>query len=261
MPVGEGSDMGIALFPGTGAEFYQPWLRWLGPRLAAAGYRVISLNRRDHGGLFGYFKLAESAMDHKTAIDWLAARGARRIVMAGHSYGTLTTLCYVRATNDARVTALVLYAPVGDMRAATVPMVGGQEEYDRLVTEARRKVRDGKGMEAFLIGPTVPQEKPIAHSYEVFLDKRGPDSAAVGWELIGAAGDRPLLAVRDPDDPFVSTHPPTQRRLEAANPKLKYVLLAPLPRPAVDDTVHRFAGREEEVLALTLRWLEHFPPK
>src|SRR5690606_22416937 len=102
------------------------------------------------------------------------------------------------------------------------------------------------------------EEKPVPHSYAVFLDKRGPDSEAVSWAHIGAAGDRPLLAIRDPDDPFVSTQPPTQARLEAASAHQRYALLDPLPRDVPKDTLHRFAGREEEVFALTLGWLaEH----
>jgi pimeloyl-ACP methyl ester carboxylesterase len=240
------------------AEFYQPWLHWLGPRLAAAGYPTVALNRRDHGGFFGYFGLRESAMDHAAAVDWLAAQGARRVVLAGHSYGTLTALYYLAQTDDARVAGAVLYAPVGDLRAATVPMVGGQERYDRLVATARAKLAEGRGHEAFLIGPTVPEEKPVPHTYAVFLDKRGPDSEAISWAHIAKAGDRPLLGIRDPDDPFVSTQPPTQQRLEAAGANLRYVLLDPLARDVPKDTLHRFAQREEEVFALTLDWMaEH----
>ncbi len=51
LPETNAAETGIALFPGTGSEFYQPWITYAGPRLAAAGYPTIGLNRRDHGEL------------------------------------------------------------------------------------------------------------------------------------------------------------------------------------------------------------------
>ena len=256
LPEAGAGDVGIALFPGTGAEFYQPWFDFAGPLLAAAGYPTVALNRRDHGAFFGYHKMAPAAIDHRHAVDFLWAAGARRVVLAGHSYGTLTAPLYVRNTNDARVAALILYAPLGDMRAATVAIVGGQANYDRMVAEAEAAVAAGRGGDAFLIPPMVPGATPIVHSYAVFLDKRGPDSEAVGFELIRHMGRRPLLGVRDPADPFPATKPPARERLEAANPNLTYVLLDDIPRTTIDDTIHRFAGREQEVLDLTLDWLK-----
>ncbi len=255
LPQTGAAETGIALFPGTGSEFYQPWLSYAGPRLAAAGYSTIALNRRDHGGFFGFHGMAASAMDHRHAVDYLAARGVRRIILAGHSYGTLTAPLYVRNTGDPRVAGLILYAPLGDMRAASEQIVGGRENYQRIVAEAEAKVAEGKGGEAFLIPPMVPGLIPMVHTYEMFLEKRGPDSEAVGFELIRHMGARPLLGVRDPDDPFPATRPPAQEKLQAANPNLTYVLLDKISRERIDDTIHRFHGREEEVLKITLDWL------
>lgn len=255
LPKAGAAETGIALFPGTGSEFYQPWNTYAGPRLAAAGYPTIALNRRDHGGFTGFHRMDASAMDHRHAVDYLIERGVRRVILAGHSYGTLTAPLYVKNTDDQRVAGLILYAPLGDMRAASVQIVGGRENYDRIVAKAEAKVAEGRGGEAFLIPPMIPGLTPMVHTYDVFLDKRGPDSEAVGYELIRHMGARPLLGVRDPDDPFPATQPPAQEKLEAANPNLTYVLLDKVPRDRLDDTIHYFQGREEEVLKITLDWL------
>lgn len=254
-PPDEVSDTAIALFHGTGAGFYYPLLAWLGPRLAAMGYLTLSLNRRDHSQFFGYYPLHDASMDHAHAIDLLCARGARRVVPVGHSYGTVTAPYYVARTDDARVPALVLISALGDLRIGSMRMAGGQEPYDRLVAEARRHVAAGEGDDVFVNAPMVPGDKPLPHRWSIFLDKRGPDSEAVPAELIRHVGDRPLLAVRDPADPFPATTPPAREMLEAANPRLDYVLLDDVRNGQTDEKAHGFAGREAELLALMTGWL------
>ena len=254
-PPGTASDTAIALFHGTGAAFYHPLLAWLGPRLAALGYPTLSLNRRDHSQFFGCYPLHDAAMDHAHAIDLLCARGARRVVLAGHSYGTVTAPYYMTRTDDARVPALVLLSALGDLRIGSERMAGGKEPYDRVVAEARGQVAAGNGDGVFVFAPMVPGGMPLPHRWSVFLDKRGPDSEAVPAELIRHLGARPLLAVRDPADPFPAATPPAQALLEAASPQLDYVLLDDLRGGQMDETAHRFAGREAELLTLVTGWL------
>lgn len=254
-PPASASRTAVALSHGTGAAFYYPPLAWLGPRLAAMGYPTLSLNRRDHSQFFGYYTLDAAAMDHAHAVDLLCARGAERVVLVGHSYGTVTAPYYVARTDDSRVPALVLLAALGDLRIGSMRMAGGQESYDRLVEEARARVAAGEGESVFVNAPMVPGDKPLPHRWSIFLDKRGPDSEAVPAALIRDLGSRPLLAVRDPADPFPAATPPAQALLEAASPRLDYVLLDDIRNGATDEAAHRFTGREAELLALMTRWL------
>ncbi len=255
-PRGGASETAIALSPGTGAEFYHRWLSFAGPRLAAAGHLTLSLNRRDHGGLLGFHRFEDAALDHRHAIDFLIARGALRVVLGGHSYGTLTAPYYVAETDDARVPGLLLFAPLGDLRAASVVICGGPDAYDRIVADAREMVAARRGGEAFVIPPMVPGHLPMVHTHEIFLNKRGPEAVTVGADLIRGLGDRPLLGVRDPGDPFPATRPPAREQLEAANPHLDYVLLNDIRDGGSDPEAHGYAGREEEVLEITLAWLD-----
>lgn len=123
----------IAMFPGTGAEFYQPLFIWLGEQLAAAGFMTISLNRRDHGQYFGLRCLHDSAMDQRFAVDLLTERGASQVLLAGHSYGTVTVPYYVAETDDQRVTGLILLAALGDMRRGSMLMLGSEERWKSVV--------------------------------------------------------------------------------------------------------------------------------
>ena len=242
---------GIVLAQGTGGEFYSDMLVWLGNELSEAGYWVVSLNRRDHGTSFGYQTVEAAAMDHRYAIDLAASRGVENVVTAGPSFGTVT----VRATDDRRVKAMILLAPVGDYRVGTRAAVGGPEKYDEMVAEARQGVSEGRGSDSFWIPPMPGGRRPAASSYESFLDKRGPDSGAVPAEILKEVSDRPILAIRDPADPLPGTLPPAQELLESANSNLEYILLPDTRNGEMARESHTFIGREDEVMGIILDWL------
>jgi len=246
----------VAMFAGTGAEYYEPLFIRLGEQLAAAGFTAVSLNRRDHGQYFGFYGLHDASMDQRYAIDLLTELGAARVLMAGHSYGTVTVPYYVAATDDQRVAGLVLLAALGDMRRGSMLILGSQERYDAVVAEAEAAVAAGRGEETFLIPPMVAGYPPMMHSYRVFLDKRGPNASVVPIDLIQKVGDRPLFAIRDPADPFPATLPPAQAMLEAANPNLTYRLLDDRPRDRSDANAHYFDGREDEVFRHLMAWMQ-----
>jgi pimeloyl-ACP methyl ester carboxylesterase len=246
---------GVALFHGGVGEFYLPLFRALGRGLAARGWPVLSLNRRDHGANFGSVTLQRGAMDQRAAVDHLESLGAERVILGGHSYGTVTVPWYVANTDDPRVAGMLLYAALGDLARASVIICGGQERYDAYVEQCRAAVAAGHGDEAFVMPPMVEGMLPMTHTRAVFLDIRGPGAVTTD-ALIRQAGDRPILALRHARDPFPGTLPPTRERLEAASPNLSYVLVGS-EGPMARET-HRFAGHEDEILLLTVRWLsEH----
>jgi pimeloyl-ACP methyl ester carboxylesterase len=255
-PSHNASKTAIAMFAGTGAEYYQPLFIWLGEQLAAAGFTTISLNRRDHGQYFGLHTLHDAAMDQRYAIDLLTERGASQVLLAGHSYGTVTVPYYVAETDDQRVAGLILLAALGDMRRGSLLIMGSQARYDAAVAEAEAKIADGHGDDAFLIPPMVAGYPPMMHSYKVFLDKRGPNARVVPIDLVKQVGDRPLLAIRDPADPFPATLPPAQELLEAANPNLTYCLLEERSEGQKSSNVHYFDGREDEVFGHLVVWMQ-----
>ena len=249
------SKTSIALFPGTGGEFFDSLFLFLGPRLADAGYMTLSLNRRDHGSQSGFHSLAASAGDHGLGIDFLVSQGAEKIILGGHSYGTVTVPFYVAETNDLRVAAMLLYAPLGDLRSGSIKICGGIEKYQQIVKEAKEKVASGQGSDVFLIPPMVEGGIPLLQTYSIFLDKRGPESKAVPIDILKNISHRKILGVRDPADPYPATLPPSQEKLEAANSDLVYFLLDDTRNGNLDADAHYFKGREEEVLEITLNWI------
>lgn len=248
--------VGIIIAPGGGSEFYNDWLVWLGENFARSGYIALSMNRRDHGPEQWYHNFEPSAMDHKYMIDFLAARGAQAVILVGHSYGTLTAPYYVMVSDDPRVKAIILYGAHGYKRDGLARSFGSQAEYDQAVAKAKEMVAARRGKDTFLLPPIFPGGQPRPSTYETFLNRGGPDTKAVPVEIISRVQGRPILAVRDPADPFLATIPPAQQQLQEANKNLEYVLLPDIRGGKMETAAHQFRGREEEVLRITLEWLK-----
>ena len=247
--------VGVMLAHGGSGYFYNDFLTWLGERFARAGYITLSMHRRDHGQEHWFHDFEPSAMDHKYMVDFLASRGAEVVVLARHSYGTVTIPYYVAASNDPRVKAIVLFAPHGYRRDGLTRSFSSKAEFDNVVAKAREMVAAGRGKESFLIPSILAGDRPRLSSYEVFLNKGG-DTKAIPVEILTRVNDRPILAIRDPADPYPATIPPADQQLKAANKNLEYVLLSDIRSGKMDAAAHQFRGREEEVFRTTLDWLK-----
>lgn len=256
-PASAKARIGIVIAPGGGSEFYNDLLVWLGEHFARSGYIALTMNRRDHGSEQWYHNFEPSAMDHKYMIDFLAARGAQVVILAGHSYGSVTAPYYVMASDDPRVKAIILYGAHGYKRDGLTRAFGSQAEYDQVVAKAKEMVAAGRGKDTFLLPPIFPGGQPRPSSYETFLNRGGPDTKAVPVEIIRKVQGRPILAIRDPADPFLATIPPAQQQLQEANKNLEYVLLPDIRGGKMDTAAHQFRGREEEILRITLEWLKN----
>lgn len=255
IPAGGKARVGIIIAPGADSEFYSDWPVWLGENFARSGYIALSVNRRDHGQEQWFHNFEPSAMDHKYMVDFVAARGAQAVVLVGHSYGSVTAPYYVTASDDPPVKALVLYGPHGYMRDGLTRSFGSPREYEQAVAKAKEMVAAGSGKDTFLLPPILPDGRPRPSSYETFLNRGGPDTKAVPVEIIRKVRGRPILAIRDPADPYRATIPPAQQQLQEANKNLEYVLLPDVRGGKMDAAAHQFRGREEEVLRITSEWL------
>jgi len=233
-------------------EFYD-YAEW-GRRFADEGFVAIALNRRDSGAQHGYHLFEPSTRDLKYAVDLAFQRGAKQVVLLGLSYGSVVTSYYVTAAADARVRGAVLLSPLADLPSASLK-AAGEKAYNDALQTARSMVASGKGQDVFTEpGSATRTGRPAFTTYQVFLDKRGPDSKAVPAELLKTA-KVPILAVRDPDDPSPGTLPPSQQRLEAASDRLTFVLLPAGPRGRNGGIIHRLGGREAEVVSLIRQWM------
>jgi pimeloyl-ACP methyl ester carboxylesterase len=242
-----GGRTAIFLIPGgLRSEFFtiSEWAEMF----AAAGYRALTLNQRDHGSKYGLVTFEETCADIRYGVDLLKQRGARQIVLLGRSYGTVLVPCYL-LRGDPAVKAGILYAPLRDIHQYLA-------DYDQQIANARQMIATGHQWDVVYAPMPGPPGPKIAYTYEAFLDKLGPDSKANAVELLKKVRGIPILGIRDPADPLPGTVPPAQSLLQAADPDLDYVLLPDIRGGKKAFGAHFFEKREREVLSITLDWLK-----
>jgi len=206
----------------------------LGVRLAQAGYPALAPMARSSGvtGAMG-LRLDELIDDLGVWMDFLAARGHRRIVMAGRGEGSLWIALYAARRQDPRLQGLVFLAPAGDLPSSTRASLG-DGKYDATVGKARSLVAAGKGnsfiTDKFYSGPKGARSMFIQRA-ESWLNYRGED--AIALSRVVTAIDMPMIALAGPEDAGVD--PVYLNRLKAS--------------AAAKMTVKRYAGDEGAVTA------------
>ncbi|MDX2222201.1 MAG: hypothetical protein SFV21_05605 [Rhodospirillaceae bacterium] len=181
--------------------------RWAAERLAARGYVTLSIMAR-HADQFGNTPFDESVKNVKAAVEWLDQLGATDIILAGHSFGSITITRYMVLHQDARVKAMVHYAPTRDtgqwMRANM-----GDERYKAVVDRFMTLISEGKGdtwtYEPFEVSP--PAAPGLRSGYiqtaAAWLDHWGPAAQlrnTVGFRALKV----PQLLLSGDKDTFVT---------------------------------------------------------
>jgi dienelactone hydrolase len=227
---------------------------WIAEGLAARGYTVIAPMNR-HGDELFTFTFDQLSMDVRAAADFVAALGHRDILLAGSSFGSITTTRYVLDTGDTRIRAMLHFAPTADM-STFVRRAMGDAQYFAVVAEAGRLVSAGLGDRTviapeFQPAPPFPAGVKIAftHSARTWLDLWGPSSSGMNTLLFPKVR-MPMLLLLGEKDGFNDRE--MLERLKAtatASPSVE-------TRFYPGDTNHSFYPVQKQVIADVSAWLE-----
>lgn len=227
--------------------------RFAAERLASLGYTTLSpVSRQSNDYYRSLFE--EVILDLSAAVDWVHSLGHDRIVLLGHSIGSLRITRYQLATADPRIKAQVHFAPTADM----YPIFAAKPEATSILAEAQAAIRAGRG--GWLVYPDEVDPEPMLEptllatargrpqTAEGLLNWWGPEARTSNSDLFGQL-NVPLLLLGGAKDPVV---PPG--RLEALKAKA-------VRSPRVDyrwypEGDHYFTGLEDETSALVAEWLE-----
>lgn len=251
-PRGTPSPVAVLTTHGTGGNFYSGPAGFLGAGLAERGYTVLALNRRDHDEGFAQSDFPGGLSDVRAGVDFLAAQGYDRVVVAGHSLGTTFASAYVPQTGDARVVGLVLSGTLSDLPARTQEFVP-PDDYAQTRAWAEAMVAAGRSRELRLI-PFYTGE-PLLTSAGAFLSYRVSGSLAVPREQIRSVA-LPILIVHDSNDLVARRDFSEEVAASAlAAPEVRLIeLLDPTPRDP--NAGHMHLGLEAETIATVADWLD-----
>lgn len=224
--------------------------RWLGPLLATAGFTVLSLDRRDRGTGPITATFDDGLADIATAVDVLTGRGHARIVLCGHSKGTVYLPTF-EATRERRdIVGLALFATMHDNHAVARDVLW-PDDFPAALRDAARRLESGDD-EPFPVDGT-PGSPTISPS--AFLSFFGADTPAAPVRSI--TGVRvPTLLCRVDSDSFA---PASFQRAVANAGRSAGVAISELTMTAPGSTpsaAHRFDGVEDETAHRVTEWIE-----
>lgn len=271
---GVSREIAVVFVHGLGGNGFVPFTDALAAALPAAGVALLRGNLRDpellridespltfevYKGGGAYHRFEDSVQDLGAWISEAEIRGYERVVLFGHSLGSLKAVHYLHRTNDPRVAGLVL-ASTADL----VAMNEGRytpEERERFLSIARKLVREGRGRE--LMPPECAMglmRQPV--SAQSYLDRFDEPASWDIMDLFDRGSARAFVALRAVSVPILAlfgtvgeTVP--EDRLEAALRRLEQEARA---APSFESHVleganHFYSGRGDEIAGITLNWL------
>ena len=268
---GKGS-LAVLHIHGTGGDFYtHGFVEQLAQACTERGASFLSANTRGHdvfpdirkrdaGGKVewvtvgsAYERFFDSPKDIGACLDFLAARGKKRTVLLGYSYGANKAVNYAANFPDGRVVGVVILSGAND--AGLMKDVLGPEKFEKADAEVAKKIADGKGSEI------VPDELAVIckMSYATYSDYladggegdifRYHDLDAKSWGALGAV-KVPVLAVYGSKDKYMK---PSAKDAAAAV-KGKASNSKSVETFVIEGAGHSFLGKEAELSGIVSEW-------
>lgn len=228
--------------------------RFAAERFAAAGYTTLSPVSRHSSGYYKYV-LQDSTKDIAASLDFVESLGFGRIVLMGHSMGSIRITRYQVEHHNPRIKAMVHFAPTAD----TYAFVGRQPQNMPIIAAAQAAKgagRGGLGLHTDSVDPdtslTPPEMLATARGRlqtpEVLLSWWGPGYPTANSDFFPQL-TVPLLLLAGTEDPPV---PPGRmeklKELAVNSPRVDYIWY--------EGGDHYFSFHQDESAADTIAWLE-----
>ena len=244
---------------GSGGSYAKPPNAFLGSGLAAGGRAVLAINTRQHDELVATENFFDVITDIDAGVRTGRALGYRRIVLQGHSLGSIQVLFYAATHWDADIRAVSLLGMFGNLpwKTRTI-LVQDEAAFQALTDAAMAALRAGR--EADLLPMTMgwftDAKMPVTAQH--FLTYRREETSAADSTYWIRRVKQPILMVRNEADGVIQPFEPYML-LRAAHAEgalvesIDYVLLPDKgPRSLAG---HSFQGNEAPLIATIARWL------
>ena len=212
--------------------------------------RTTGLDYVQVGGV--YEKLADSVADIKAWVDFAVGRGAKRVILQGHSHGAIKAVHYLTTTSDPRVCGLVLLSPSDDMGIARRQL---GERFRWVLARAREMTSKGSGRKLL---PEKDLQYPV--SAATFFDCHNKDSMTGIFNMsrtnrqefpeLASISVPVLLAVGTVEEAFVGAPQKYVRDIRAC-----MVNCPSFTGAVIDGAPHNYLGRERELGKVLEKWL------
>ena len=202
------------------------------------------------GGI--YEKLADSVADIGAWVDFAVGRGAKRVILQGHSHGAIKVTHYLITTRDPRVCGLILLSPSDDIGLARKQLC---ERFPWVLARAREMTGKGSGRKLL-----PERDSPYPVSAATFFDCHNKDSITGMFNMsrtdrqrfpeLAAVKVPVLLAVGTVEEAFVGAPWKYVQDIRAC-----MVNCPSFAGAVIEGAPHNYLGRERELAGVLRRWL------
>jgi pimeloyl-ACP methyl ester carboxylesterase len=249
----------LILVHGSGDNYHHGPSFSLARDLSPKGYAALAINTRQHDDLVNTDNFLEVRRDLEAAVATARALGYKRIVLMGHSLGTVQVEFYAATDWSPDIKGVILTGAFGNLpwKTRTI-LVQNEARYRDLAEEAVKSLTDGTR------GNYLPDKMPYLRGKDEpvtgqhFLTYRlDATSAADGTYWIRRI-PQPILIARDQADGVVQPFEP-HMLLAAAQAQyslvtsIKFVLVPDERPPSFDG--HSFIGNEQRLDDTVAAWL------
>jgi len=247
--------LGIGFISGNnrGHDYIADILRDRSQKAQAKGQKARAGELLDYAQIGGvYEKLEDSVADIRAWVDFAVGRGAKRVILQGHSHGAIKVTHYLTTTRDPRVCGLILLSPSDDIGRARKQL---GERFLWVLARARETTGKGSGRKL------LPEKDfPYPVSAATFFDCHNKDSIAGMFNMsrtdrqefpeLGSIRVPVLLAVGTVEEAFVGAPQKYVQDIRAC------MVNCPLFTGAViKGAPHNYLGHESQLAATLEKWL------
>jgi pimeloyl-ACP methyl ester carboxylesterase len=244
---------------GSGGNFASVPLRATARALSARGYAALAINTRQHDEHVNTDNFFEVRRDIEAAVATAKALGYRRLVLQGHSLGTVQTAFYAATDWDPVLKGVILTGAFARLPWKSRHILIQDEDAYRGLAQAARDTLQAGRPEALLPQPMRwigGRRTPVTAQH--FLTYRDEQASAADSTFWIARIPCPILLVRDEADGVVLPFEPwmllSAARAEGSLvPDIRYEML-PNPRPPSPEG-HIFADNTGALADAIAFWL------
>ena len=194
---------------GSGANYWKPPGDGLGADLAAGGRGMLAINTRQHDEHVATDNFFDIRRDIEAAVATARALGYRRLVLQGHSLGSIQVLFYAATNWDRDIKAASLLGMVGNIAWKTRHiLVQDEPQFRALCEEAMAALRRGAETARLPLpmGWFVGDKMPVTAQH--FLTYRREESSTTDSCFWIARVKLPILMVRNEADGIIQPFEP-----------------------------------------------------
>lgn len=245
---------------GSGSNYAKPPNNILGAGLAATGRAVLAINTRQHDEKVATENFFDIRRDIEAAVYTGRALGYRRLVLQGHSLGSVQALFYAAANWDADIKAVALLAMFGNLAWKTrTILVQDEDQFKALSEAAMAALRAGRENEPLpmKMGWFTDTAMPVTAQH--FLTYRREELSAADSTYWIRRVKLPILMVRSEADGLIQPFEPYML-LSAAHAEgslvadIRYAMLPDKGKRSLQG--HVFVGTEAALITAIAGWLD-----